>query len=332
MNALVTNPTKPLDGLGENIKYIILSIVYAELNDCMFVYSPLIDLQHNYDNDPTYLQRMEKLINIIDNFPTIDHETKSNVTVLNTFDLLHFYQTNIDACSKSKSLQRIKGLFRGGKCDPFKESSRVNIAIHIRRMNLHDYGLIEKPSSFEGINVHKSVLGNLSMDLYLNKLSPEIKQMSLPGMDVPDGLYNTMICQFESVYPDNVNFHIFSQGSPEEFECYSSPNVILHLNEPLEDTFTQMVYADILVTAPSALSYSAGLISNNIVYYINYCNPPLPHWHIVQNYTSSRNEHIFIMKCEIRDKDGNKMSDDDYNSTFIYDAYSDKFTRTNQNT
>lgn len=54
-----------------------------------------------------------------------------------------------------------------------------------------------------------------------------------------------------------------------------------------------MVYADILVVSPSSLSYVAGILSNNTIYYINHCNPPLPSWNIIQGYNSERMYHKF---------------------------------------
>jgi hypothetical protein len=39
-----------------------------------------------------------------------------------------------------------------------------------------------------------------------------------------------------------------------------------------------MVLADILVTGASSFSYTAGLLSEGIVYYIPFWHAPLPHW------------------------------------------------------
>ena len=132
-------------------------------------------------------------------------------------------------------------------------------------------------------------------------------------MDVPDDLYLTSIGQVENVTGDRpVRLHIFSQGKPEDFETYRNPNVVLHLNEDLESTFTQMVYADILLTAPSALSYSAGLLSRGTVYYIEFCNPKLPHWNTVVGYKSTRAKHEFLVPIM---------------TTIYYDPYSDKIEK-----
>ena len=55
-------------------------------------------------------------------------------------------------------------------------------------------------------------------------------------------------------------------------------DIILHLNESVEDTFTAMVLADILVTSRSSFSYTAAILSEGIVYYMPFWHPPLPGW------------------------------------------------------
>jgi len=279
---VVTNPTKSNDGFGENFKLLIYSVMFAEQHGCKFLYTPFKQMEHNYDMDPEYLAKKESLINFIGNFEQVPGEDDMKPYVLDTFELLRFYQTNIDRCAESRSLETIKELFRANKTDPF-DKTYTNVAIHIRRMNKEDYNRTNDP---------KSVLA---------------------GMDVPDDLYLTSIAQVEQLTGDKpIRVHIFSQGKPEDFEMYRKPNVVLHLNENLESTFTQMVYADLLLTAPSALSYSAGLLSRGTVFYIEFCNPKLPHWNTVVGYKSSRMKHEFVVPIM---------------TTIYYDPYTDKIEK-----
>jgi len=280
----VTNPTKSSDGFGENFKLLIYSVMFAELHGCKFLYTPFKQMEHNYDMDPEYLAKKEHLINFIGNFELAPEEDDMKPYVLDTFELLRFYQTNIKRCAESRSLDMIKDLFRANKTDPF-DKTYMNVAIHIRRMNKEDY---------KRTNDHNACL---------------------MGMDVPDDLYLTSIGQVEQITGDRpVLVHIFSQGKPEDFEIYLKHhnNVVLHLNEDLESTFAQMVYADVLLTAPSALSYSAGLLSRGIVFYIEFCNPKLPHWNTVVGYKSTRAKHEFIVPMM---------------TTIYYDPYSDKIEK-----
>ena len=117
----------------------------------------------------------------------------------------------------------------------------------------------------------------------------------LPGMDVPNKVYIDIITQLNRIYPNNC-CHIYSQGNESDFNSFKEiTNVILHLDEDLEKTFTDMVYADVLIMSPSSLSYTAALLSDNLIYYIQFCNPPLPHWNVIQNYKSSRMKHEFLI-------------------------------------
>ena len=297
----ITNLVRPDDGFGENYKYIIYSLMYAELNGLDFVYTPFKIMQHNYDEDPDYIPKKEKMINIIGHFKSDDDHTK-----LNIFDLLQFYHKNIEWCSKSRSLDLVKTLFYLDKVSPF-DNSRTNIAIHIRRMNRHDYIVVD-----EGTKLRTPVYD----ELFERLAKDPITANRLPGMDVPVDLYTTIIGQLEQIYP-NPQFHIFSQGNVADFKIFERDNTVLHINECLETTFLQLVYADVLVTAPSALSYTAGLISNNTIYYVQCLNPPLPHWNVIQNYQSSKMRHKF-----------SSINNDDLKVTdFTYDPLSNTFER-----
>lgn len=64
----VTNPTLLHDGFGENFKIIIYSLLYSEFNNMKFIYSPLETIEHNYCDDPEYINQIEDMINFKSNF------------------------------------------------------------------------------------------------------------------------------------------------------------------------------------------------------------------------------------------------------------------------
>lgn len=315
---VVTNPVCPNDGFGVNFKYLIYSVMYAELNNCKFVYSPFTELQHNYDNDPDYIVKKEELINFIGNFELANN---NDVYILDNYSLLRFFYFNINMCANSLSLKKIKHLFYINKTNPFNNTS-INIAIHIRKTNKHDY-------SIQLYN--DNILSRTDKSYDLVDLKIKNKEFQIPGLDVPDSLYVTIINQFEDAFKDrDIKFHIFSQGDVEDFKFITNKNVILHINENLEDTFKQMVFADILVTAPSNLSYTAAMLSNNQIYYIDYCDKPLPSWNIVQNYKNSR-DHDFDLYHNIVDIKGNIVNDEITKNYVTYNVETDTFTITNRN-
>jgi len=276
----ITNLLRPDDGFGENYKYLIYSLMYAEFNKCEFVYNPFKVMRHNYNDDPEYINKKEKMINCIDALKSKIEDVTPRT--LNIFDLLQFYHQNVELCSQSNSLKMLKSLFYLDKVNLY-DTSIVNIAIHIRRINPHDYIVVDQNSKDR-----VPMRDNLFQEI----LNNPITAIQLPGMDVPRDLYINVIQQLEQSYP-NAKFHIYSQGSVDDFKVFEKDNTMLHLNECLETTFQQLVFADILVTSPSSLSYVAGLLSNNIIYYVQCLNPPLPHWNVIQNYKSSKMKHKF---------------------------------------
>ena len=248
------------DGFGENLKFTIYTMLYSEYIKEEFYYTPFNNLlEHNYDNDPDFVKKKDRLLNIIHHYPSVKDNIDYNT--IGKFDLLYFFENNVEFCSNSKTLKKLKSMFREANKNRF-DTSQLNIAIHIRRMNVVD------------------IKNNINFD-------------QIPGTDVPNDLYKVIVGQFRQNYKDSF-IHVYSQGEEKDFDF--GEDVVLHLNSSLEDTFTDFVYADILVIAPSSFSYSAGLLSEGIVYFIDNCNTPLPSWNMVQNYTSSKKRYLLFIR------------------------------------
>jgi tetratricopeptide (TPR) repeat protein len=235
----ITNPQRS-DGFGAQFQTIIYSVIYAELNHKKFVYTPFQAMEHNYDNDPEYLNKKESLINFKSNFE-IDPAVKQDIV---REDFIRFFEQNLDACSRSESLKKIKRIFRMNKT--VAKHQGINVAIHVRRPNPHD-----------------------------NRSA---------GTDTPDSMYLNIISTLKATLGKHapLSIHLYSQGTPDLFDAYKSAgDVSLHLNGPVEETFTDMVLADVLVTSRSSLSYVAGLLSEGDVYYLPFWHPPLKHWKVI---------------------------------------------------
>lgn len=254
-NIFVTNPNLTGDGFGANFQMIIYSLFYAEKNKLNYVYNPFKNVDHNYDSDPDFIEKKEKLINFRNNYQ-IYNENDKNIKELTVFELLSFFEKNIEKFPNCNSIKKIKKIFKENKVNNF-DKNFVNIAIHIRRENKAD----------------------------------KFKR----GTNVPIEIYLQLIDHFSNKI-NNLRIHVYSQGDILDFSILNkNNNVIFHLNENIEDTFTSMVFADILVTAPSAFSYTAGLISDNNVWYIEFCNRPLSNWTVIQNYKSNRMKHEYLI-------------------------------------
>jgi hypothetical protein len=153
-----------------------------------------------------------------------------------------YFDEHLEVCVKTAGFKKIKTVFRSNKQkSKYFDVDHLHIAVHVRRHNIHDCRI-------EGTNTPDSV--------YLNTIEKLRKKHAV----------------------QNPQFHIYSQGNPVNFDQYRSADTIFHLNESLEDTFTQLVLADILIMSQSSLSYTAGLISDGIIYYIPFWHKPLSHW------------------------------------------------------
>lgn len=234
------------DGFGSQFQGLIYCAIWAEFNDREFIYTPFTAMEHNYNNDSLFLEKKEELINFRNHFKVNtdpEFQWKNTISIAASY---YFFEKNIRSCANSKTLTKIKKLFRENKqIDDYYDSSQFNVAVHVRRVNLHD-----------------STAG---------------------GELVSDEIYLNIINALREEYREcNPCIHIFSQGDEEAFQkIYSGSDVVFHIDDSIEDSFASMVLADVLVTSVSALSYVAGILSEGIVYYIPYWHPPLPNWRVL---------------------------------------------------
>jgi hypothetical protein len=242
---VITNP-RQYDGFGSQLQSLVASVIYAELVNKKFAYRPFKKMAHNYngdDRDHEFIAQKEELINFKNNFDPIDKNDTSKKYIAHTGV---FYKTFVDKnmvqCSHSHSLRKIRRIFRENKnTENYFNNENFNIVVHVRRPNSHDNRIL--------------------------------------GTDTPDGVFINTIDKLRVIYAEkNPLFHVHSQGNSEQFAAYIAPDIVLHLDESLEDSFTAMVLADVLVTSASCLSYMAGFLSEGTVYYMPYWHTPMPHW------------------------------------------------------
>lgn len=228
------------DGFGGQFQSLIASVIYAELNAAKFVYTPFKVMAHNYDNDPDFIAKKEWLINFKGNFEINNGSYKT--LSLNHIDFIRFFEAHIVQCAHSQALKTMKKIFRANKdIKNYFDGRTFNIVLHVRRPNAHD--------------------------------------TRIEGADAPDTLFLHVIHRLRVMYgAKSPMFHVFSQGSSENFKAFNAPDVQLHLNDSVEDSFTAMVLADVLVAAASSFSYVAGILSDGAVYYIPFWHTPLPGW------------------------------------------------------
>lgn len=224
------------DGFGAQYQTIIFSILYAELNGLPFAYRPFTLMEHNYDNDPLFVEKKENLINIKGNYPSHENIPYDEIKRVDLSTIYNLVESNIDSVLNSESFSKIKNLFKEGKTK--KEEGKV-VSLHVRRPNRYDIGDY-----------------GYTQDEYFMRVISEIKNK----------------------HNDIEKIKLYSQGKPEMFEKFSEFNVELHLNESIEETFTDLVFSDILVMSKGSFSYCAGLLSEGTVYYLPFWHKPKSTW------------------------------------------------------
>jgi hypothetical protein len=243
MNKYYTN-INYRDGFGSQYQKIIQTYIYCKLNNLNFAYEPLQFIEHNYDNDIEYNNKIENLINLKNNI--INLNTNMGIIRLDYMTIvMPFFENNIDECCKSEHMNFIKNCFweNKDKSRNFFNNNKFNVAIHIRREN----------------NIDKGLAGD--------------------RVTTPNSYYLNIMNIIREKYKDKeILFHIYSQGNILNFKDFANSDVYFHINDDIIDNFICMVAADILVISPSSLSYVAALISDGEIYYKQFWHNPKNDW------------------------------------------------------
>jgi hypothetical protein len=241
------------DGFGSQYQKIIETYIYCKKHNFQFAYKPLDIVEHNYDNDIEFNNKLESLMNLKNNI--INVEENMNVEVIDMSKFLTIiddnFEKNIDNYCESEHMEFIKSCFWKNKERNHFNNNKVNVSLHIRRENSYDV-----------------VIGGAG-----------------ERATTPNSYYLNIMNVIREKYKDSdkqLLFHIYSQGNIEDFNCFKKNDVTFHINDDLCDTFISLVAADILVMSPSSFSYVAGLISDGEIYYKKFWHGPRKNW-IVSN-------------------------------------------------
>ena len=239
------------DGFGAQFQTILWGYLYAKLTNNDFVYTDIchIDLISNSGSikDTENENTLEEVVEYMGfNKYCINRATISdNVNILDGGETYKFIQSNMDAVFNSDIFKSYKTFFHADKINRF-DQTYMNIAVHIR------------------------TLGNFERE----------NDRFRPGThDVPYTYFLNCMNAIRKTHADKkLKFHIYSQGDESLFKEFVADDTILHLNEKVLDTFSDLVFADVLVTTRSSFSYLAALLSNNDIYYLEFWHTPLSHW------------------------------------------------------
>jgi len=230
------------DGFGAQYQSIIFTILYAYFNNFEYV-NKKIKAMEIHENE---FEKINNFINLHNNYLNIENfENIDNIEILPFSEIYGNVEKNIDYyTTNNPCIQKIKECFWKNKDKNFYNNNKKNIAVHVRR--------------------------------------PNIFNTRINGSDTPHEYYlNVMNIVRNKNHNKDLLFHIYSQGSIENFDCYKNNDVVLHIDEEITSTFTGFVSADVLILSESSFSYTAALLSDGEIYYLPWWHPPKKEWIIV---------------------------------------------------
>ena len=259
-----------IDGFGSQYQKIIESYIFCKMNNLNFAYTPLNVVEHNYDNDPSFNIKLEKLMNIKDNIINVNDSMNINY-IEYSIQIHKNFSENIDMYCNSVHMQYIKDCFWKNKEKDFFTPFRIEDA-QSNRSN----PFISAP---EGgiLNENWCKNGKTNISIHIRRENVCDRGQAGDRVTTPNEYYLNIMNNIRQQYT-NTQFHIYSQGDIEQFNDLDKADVIFHLNEDIYTTFIGLVAANILVTSPSSLSYTAAMLSDGIVYYRSFWHSPRKEW------------------------------------------------------
>ena len=233
------------DGFGAQYQSLIWTILLAEVKGDRFLYSDIREMDNPTRDTKEFIEDAVKTMNIKGHYPDV---TSVGKTLIYAPKWPFFYgeiEQDMERYHASASFEKIKSLYFENKKSPF-ESMYLNVAVHVRR--------------------------------------PLPQDVRKEGADTPDSYYISVMATIQQMYSETekpIKFHIYSQGALDNFNDYKIFPIELHLEDDTFESFKGMVFADILVTSASSMSYVAGLLSNGTVVYKPFWHPPRKHWLLV---------------------------------------------------
>ena len=242
------------DGFGSQFQSIIFYILYSEFNNLDYIHKKIKIMDHNYNADVNFIEKANNCMNIQGNYDDYDDIKNIEDYKINTSSrgfIYEFIDQNVDLyTTNNPAINKIKKCFWENKDRDCYKNNKFNIAVHVRRPNIHD-------DRIEGTNTEDSYYLNVINHIrekYKNKENKENKDLC---------------------------FHIYSQGNIENYNCYKNDDVILHIDEDVTTTFIGLVGSDILVTSASSFSYIAAILTDAEVYYLPFWHKPKKDWIIM---------------------------------------------------
>lgn len=134
---LFTNEPRD-DGFGGQFQSFLWDLLFVKeaLHEDYIIVIPE-KMEHNYENDPKFIQKLMKYTNLEDLVPfTVAPVPGSEM--LNRGKIYEVIQSNIDFFHSSPTMKKYQDVFYKDKQSPF-DLDYFNIAVHVRRFNKGDH-------------------------------------------------------------------------------------------------------------------------------------------------------------------------------------------------
>jgi hypothetical protein len=278
------------DGFGSQYQHIISCILICIHKKYTFIYTPIQKMEHNYNNDPHFIENIEEFMNLRKFFTTIEEsseEEKKNMRVFG-MDAKYEIDRHVDTYANENALSIIRYMFWENK----NKNAIFNNDNDNDTHNLYSIGSKSSRIAYMSFRKNRCTsapifrIDNKYTNVVIHIRRPNIHDNRTSGTDVSIHTYMNVIHKIREENPDKkLLFHIHSQGEEHEFEMFRQNNetgeahdIILYLNCDLRESFLQMCAADILVISASSFSYIAAFICEGTVYYIPFWHKPRNTW------------------------------------------------------
>ena len=95
-------------------------MIHCREDNLNYIYSPLKSVEHNYDNDSNYINKLENLMNLKDN---IQNQSETLLQEIKFGDIRNNFEQNIDNYCNSETMKFIKECFwKNKERDHFKNN------------------------------------------------------------------------------------------------------------------------------------------------------------------------------------------------------------------
>lgn len=240
--------TDKIDGFGSQLQACFSLIAYCEYKNYNYVHKQFYRMHHNDENVENFPVVMNNFINLEHVFRSYNSLSNNEISQLHQVKEGYFVHGSLkpEMFYNDKVIEKLRKCYYSNPKPDISDiykSDKFNVAIHIRR---GDVSMSKYPSRFT------------SNDQYITLLKNQ-------------------------VWPENVQFHLFSEGVKEDFNDIISefPDIQLHISENIQTTFHLLVEADHLIISKSSYCYCAALLNINKVdgtFIKSWWHKPLKKW------------------------------------------------------